>query len=134
MISEGGSKPDEENIEAIKILSVPICIREVRSFIGICSYYRRFIPNFSQIAELIIALTRKYAHVKWSDIHQRAFEYLKDSLTAVPLLVFPDSNKPYVLYTDSSDTCIGACLTQECDEDEKPIYYLPDKLSRSQCK
>ena len=99
-----------------------------------CSYYRRFIPNFSQIAEPIIALTRKYAHIKWSDTHQRAFEYLKDSLTAVPLLVYPDSNKPYVLYTDSSDTCIGACLTQECNEDEKPIYYLSHKLSRSQCK
>ena len=65
---------------------------------------------------------------------QRAFDYLKDSLTAVPLLVYPDSNKPYVLYTDASDTCIGACLTQECEGDEKPIYYLSHKLSRSQCK
>ena len=99
-----------------------------------CSYYRRFIPNFSQIAEPIIALTRKYAHFKWSDVHQNAFEFLKDSLTAVPLLVYPDPNKPYVLYTDASDTCIGSCLTQECDGDEKPIYYLSHKLSRSQCK
>ena len=79
-------------------------------------------------------MTRKYAHFKWSDTHQRAFDYLKDSLTAVPLLVYPDSNKPYVLYTDASDTCIGACLTQECDGDEKPLYYLSHKLSRSQCK
>ena len=134
VISEEGIKPDEKKIEAIKSLPVPTCVREVRSFIGMCSYYRRFIPKFSQIAEPIIALTRKYAHFKWSDTHQRAFEYLKDSLTAVPLLVYPDSNKPYVLYTDSSDTCIGACPTQECDGDEKPIYYLSHKLSRSQCK
>ena len=134
VISEEGIKPDEKKIEAIKSLPVPTCVREVRSFIGMCSYYRRFIPNFSQIAEPIIALTRKYAHFKWSDTHQRAFEYLKDSLTAVPLLVYPDSNTPYVHYTDSSDTCIGACLTQECDGDEKPIYYLSHKLSRSQCK
>ena len=134
VISEEGIKPDEKKVEAIKSLPVPTCVREVRSFIGMCSYYRRFIPNFSQIAEPIIALTRKYAHLKWSDTHQRAFEYLKDSLTAVPILVYPDSNKPYVLYTDSSDTCIGACLTQECDGDEKPIYYLSHKLSRSQCK
>ena len=134
MISEEGIKPDEKKIEAIKSLPVPTCVREVRSFIGMCSYYSRFIPNFSQIAEPIIALTRKYTHFKWSDTHQRAFEYLKDSLTAVPLLVYPDSSKPYVLYTDSSDTCIDACLTQECDGDEKPIYYLSHKLSRSQCK
>ena len=134
VINDFGIKPDELKIDAIRSLPVPTCVREVRSFIGMCSYYRRFIPNFSQIAEPIVALTRKYAHFKWSDVHQKAFEFLKDSLTAVPLLVYPDSNKPYVLYTDASDTCIGACLTQECDSDEKPIYYLSHKLSKSQCK
>ena len=134
IINEFGIKPDELKIDAIRSLPVPTCVREVRSFIGMCSYYRRFIPNFSQIAEPIIALTRKYTHFKWSDVHQKAFEFLKDSLTAVPLLVYPDSNKPYVLYTDASDSCIGACLTQECDGDEKPIYYLSHKLSKSQCK
>ena len=131
VISENGIKPDEKKVEAIRSLPVLTCVREVRSFIGMCSYYRRFIPNFSQIAEPIVALTRKYAHYKWSEAHQRAFDYLKDSLTAVPLLVYPDSNKPYVLYKDASDTCIGACLTQECEGDEKPIYYMSHKLSRS---
>ncbi|MCG7879415.1 MAG: RNase H-like domain-containing protein, partial [Candidatus Thiodiazotropha endolucinida] len=134
VISEQGIKPDEKKVDAIRSLPVPTCVKEVRSFIGMCSYYRRFIPNFSQIAEPIIALTRKYAHFKWSDVHQTAFEFLKDSLTAVPLLVYPDPNKPYVLYTDASNSCIGACLTQECDGDEKPIYYLSHKLSKSQCK
>ena len=84
VISEEGIKPDQKKVEAIRYLPVPTCVREVRSFIGMCSYYRRFIPNFSQIAEPIIALTRKYAHFKWSDTHQKAFDYLKDSLTAVP--------------------------------------------------
>ena len=79
-------------------------------------------------------LTRKYAHFKWSDVHQKAFEFLKESSTTVPLIVYPDLNKPYVFCTYASDTCIGACLTQECDRDEKPIYYLSHKLSRSQCK
>ena len=134
VISEDVIKPDEKKVKAIRSLPVPTCVREVRSFIGMCSYYRRFIPNFIQIAEPIIALTRKYAHFKWSDVHQIDFEFLKDSLTAVSLLVYPDPNKPYVLYTDASDTCIGACLTQECDGDEKPIYYLSHKLSRSQSK
>ena len=79
VISEKGTKPNETKIEAIKSLPVPTCVSEVRSFIGICSYIRRFIPNFSQIAEPVIALTRKYAYFKWSDTHQRVFAYLKDS-------------------------------------------------------
>ena len=97
-----------------------------------CSYYRRFIPNISQIADSIIALTGKYASFKGSDTHQKALEYLKGSLTAVPLLVYPDSSEPYVLYTDSSDTCIDACLTQEYDGNEKPIYYLSHKPNKIQ--
>ena len=88
VISEDGIQPDQKKVEAIRSLPAPTCVREVRSFIGMCSYYRRFIPNFSQTAEPIVALTRKYAHFKWSDSHQKAFEFLKDSLTSVPLLVY----------------------------------------------
>ena len=75
VISENGIKPDEKKVEAIRSLPVPTCVREVRSFIDMCSYYRRFIPNLSQITEPIVALTRKYAHYKWSDKHQKAFDY-----------------------------------------------------------
>ena len=82
-------------------------MREVRSLIGMGSYYRRFIPNFYEIAEPVIALTRKYARFKWTDECQSAFEYLKQSLTVVPLLAYPDPNKPYTLYTDASNYCIG---------------------------
>ena len=108
-----------------------------------CSFYRRFIPNFSEIAEPIIDLTKEHAHFKWSEKHQTAFQYLKDSLTVVPLLAYADPNKSYTLYTDASGTCIGACLTQAAETEdphfhnvpnEKPIYYLSHKLSRTQCK
>ena len=118
-------------------------MREVRSLIGMGSYYRRFIPNFSEKAEPVIALTRKYARFKWTDECQSAFEYLKQSLTVVPLLAYPDPNKPYTLYTDASNYCIGACLTQACEDEEnvlpnakneKTIYYLLHKLSKTQCK
>ena len=73
VISEEGVKA--EKFGAIRSLPVPTCVREVRSFIGMCSYHRRFLPTFSQIAEQIIMLTRKYAHFKWSDVHQKAFEF-----------------------------------------------------------
>lgn len=147
VVNESGIKADQEKVESIKSIPPPTCIREVRSFIGMCSYYRRFIPNFSAIAEPIIHLTKKHAHFKWTREHQKAFDFLKNSLTVVPLLVYPDPNKKYTLYTDASNTCIGACLTQECDVDdpdvksgpfktpiEKPIYYLSHKLNRTQCR
>ena len=143
IINNRGISPDPKKVDAIRTLPAPTCVREVRSFIGMCSYYRRFIPNFSEIAEPVVALTRKHARFKWSEECQTVFEYLKQSLTIVPLLAYPDPNKPYTLYTDASNSCIGACLTQACEDDdgilpnvknEKPIYYLSHKLSRTQCK
>ena len=115
LINDRGIKPDPLKFEAIKSLPAPTCVREVRSFIGMTSYYRRFIPNFSEIAEPVIALTLKHARFKWSEECQKAFEYLKASL---PLLSYPDQNKPYTLYTDASNSYIGACLTQQCDDEE----------------
>jgi len=100
-----------------------------------CSCYRRFIPNFSKITEPLIHLTKKYARFKWTEECEKAFNFLKSSLTVVPLLTYSDPNKPYVLYTDSSDSCIGACLTQKTDEgEEKPIYFLSHKLSPTQTR
>ena len=64
IIGKDGIKPDPKKVEAIRSLPIPTCVREVRSFIGMSSYYRRFIPNFSEIAEPIISLTKKHAHYK----------------------------------------------------------------------
>ena len=138
-INGEGIQPDPEKVEAIREMAAPSNVREVRGFIGTCSYYRRFIPNFSEIAQPLIELTKKFARFKWTVQCQKAFDYLKDSLTVVPLLVYPDTQKPYVLYTDASDTCIGAVLTQkgedgEGKEVEKPIYFLSHKLSDTQCR
>jgi len=100
-----------------------------------CSYYRRFIPNSYKIAEPLIHLTKKYARFKWTEECEKAFGFLKSSLTVVPLLTYPYPNKQYVLNTDSLDSCIGACLTQKRDEgEEKPIYFLSHKLSPTQTR
>ena len=135
VISQDGIKPDSKKVEAIRDLQEPKSVREIRGFIGMCSYYRRFVPNFSKIAEPLIDLTKKYARFKWTSECQTAFDFLKESLTVVPLLAYPDTDKPYVLYTDASNNCIGACLTQKTDnEEEKPIYFLSHKLSPTQTK
>lgn len=98
----------------------------------------RFIPQFSEIAIPLINLTKKYAKFKWTDESQKAFDHLKQNLTCVPLLGYPDTGKPYVLYTDASDKAIGACLVQKVEhsdqigpgvKNEKPIYFLSQKIS-----
>ncbi|MCG8078877.1 MAG: DDE-type integrase/transposase/recombinase [Candidatus Thiodiazotropha taylori] len=143
VINDNGIKPEEKKVNVIKSLPTPQTVRDVRSFIGMCSYYRRFIPHFSAIAEPLIALTRKYAKFKWNPKCQSAFDSLKNSLAAFPMLGYPDPNKPYVLYTDASNDCIGACLTQPNDDfagrdpelkNEKPIYYLSHRLSDTQTR
>ena len=98
--------------------------------------YRRFIPNFSEIAIPLIRLTKKNVEFNWSAECQTAFDFLKESLTTVPVSAYPDPNKPYILYTDASDTCIGACLSQIDEEtkEERPIYFLSHKLTTTQEK
>ena len=128
IIDKNGIRPDSNKVEVIRSLSAPNTVRGVRSFIGMCSYYRRFIPNFSKIAEPLVSLTKKYARFKWSDECQKAFDCLKESLTIVPLLTIPDPTKEYILYTDASDTAIGACLAQPLDGNEKELELIKNRL------
>lgn len=136
VINSDGISPDPRKVEIIKSLPPPTCVKDVRSFIGMVSYYRRFIPNFSETAKPIVALTKKYANFKWDADCQTAFDCMKKQLSSLPILGYPDTNKPYILYTDASNSCIGACFTQPIDDkesdspgirNEKPIYYLSHK-------
>ena len=100
------------------------------------------IPNFSGIADPLIKLTKKYAKFKWTEECQKAFDYLKESLSVIPLLGYPDVEKNfYILYVDASNYCVGGVLVQPCEEGEqlvpgvpfeKPIYFLSHKLSETQ--
>ena len=147
IISPYGITPDPDKVKVMQNLPAPTTVREVRGAIGMLSYYRRYLPNFAEIASPIIDLTKKYARFQWTPKCQKAFDYLKESLTIIPLLSYPDVNKEYVLYVDASDTCIGSCLAQPADEqesvassqnpyfqNEKPIYFLSHRLNKTQRK
>ena len=125
VIDENGVSPDSDKVKAIRTLPTPKCVKDVRSLLGAAGFYRRFCPQYSKIVEPLINLTRKRVTFNWNSQCQKSFEELKKMLTRIPLLAFPDPNKPYILYTDSSDTNIGACLSQKCDKNgtEKPVYY-----------
>ena len=142
VISGDGVSPEPERVSAMRSMSPPTNVREVRSLVGVFSYYRRFIPNFSAIAAPIIELTKKYSRFKWDTTCEKAFEYLKDSLSLIATLAYPDNSKPYILYVDASKDCVGACLTQPDEtleppenpyfKNEKPIYFLSHRLTKTQ--
>lgn len=133
-VSEKGIKPDVGKVKVISELKAPTNIREVRRIIGMAGFYRKFIPNFSEITQPLTALTKKSATFSWDDEKQKAFDTLKEKLTTAPILAYPDPSKPYKLYTDASLHAIGAVLTQVFPEGEKVIEYVSRQLTDGQRK
>ena len=89
VIDKDGIRQDPNKVAAIQSLPNPTSVRKVRSFIGLCSYYQRFMKNFSKIAEPLVSLTKKYARFKWTESCKSAFDSLKSRLTVILLLACP---------------------------------------------
>jgi hypothetical protein len=98
---------------------------EVRSFIGLSTYYRRFVPRFTDIARPLLKLTEKDCAFCWTEECQEAFEKLKELLTSTPILAYPNVNNKFCLDTDASDYAIGAVLSQKQDVEEREFQLLP---------
>ena len=101
----------------------------VREFLGMASYYQKFINRFADAARCMTKLTRKGVKFEWTDECQIGVDYLKMCLTEAPILKYPDPSKRYVVFTDASDQATAAVLTQEyTGEDgetkDMPIAYL----------
>ena len=113
MISEVGISVDKSKVEAVQKFLIPRNFKELRSFLGLASYYRPFIEGFTKIAGQLFALTKKGAEFRWKDTYQQTFKRLKDMLTSAPVLIFPDFGKRFILETDASGLGLGAVLSQE---------------------
>ena len=85
--------------------------KEVKQFLGLIGYYRKFVPRFSDIARPLTALTMKDIEFRWTQQCQDSFELLKTSLMTDPILTYPDSSHPYVLFTDASKYAWACVLT-----------------------
>ncbi|XP_070566393.1 uncharacterized protein [Ptychodera flava] len=126
----GKIKPMADKVNAVVDYPTPVTKRDVRSFLGLAGYYRKFIPNFSDIATPLTELTCKNspANVQWTQSCVDAFQKLKDALASSPVLAVPDYNKPFVVQTDASDHGIGAVLCQYDDKgEEHPVQYISRK-------
>ena len=135
VISERGIQPDFDKVKVICEMPPLCCVRDVRAFIGMCGYYRRYIPNFAHIAAPLIALTRKNARFYWTGESGKAFAMLKSRLTEAPILIHPVHDRPYRLYTDASEYAVGAILAQlDENDEERVVHYLSQQLNHTQRK
>ena len=110
VIDADGIAVDTEMIEVIKSAPIPVTTTEIRSFLGLAGYYRRFIRNFAEISACLHAATSGSKRFEWTEEMQAAFECLKEKLTTPPVLPFPNFEEPFVVETDASSVSLGAVL------------------------
>ena len=125
-ISANGLEPLPEKLEAIRNLAPARNVDEACHILGLLGYYRSFIPAFANITLPITSPLKKNTPFIWSDKCQQALDYLKVIFCNKPLLQFPDPNKPYILYTDTSNNAYSSILCQPVDsnQDIRPVAYF----------
>lgn len=130
--TERGVFPDPSKTKCVQDFPTPRTVRQVQSFLGLSNYYRKFIPNFSKIAEPIQKLLHKGTKFKWTEECQHAFKTLKHALVNPPLLIYPDFSKPFILTTDASGEALGAVLSQGKIGEDQPIAYASRSLNKAE--
>ena len=119
----------QKKVEAVKNFPKPTDLKSLRSFLGLASYCKRFIPGFSAKANPLFKLTRKNVDFFWSYDCQVTFDSLKQLLVDSPLLVFPDFSQEFVMETDASRIGLGTVLAQEVEDGTRhPVAYASRTL------
>nr|GEZ68889.1 putative reverse transcriptase domain-containing protein [Tanacetum cinerariifolium] len=125
VIDSQGIHVDPTKIESVKDLASPKTPTEIRQFLGLAGYYRRFIEGFSKIAKPMTKLTQKKVKFKWGDKQEAAFQLLKQKLCSAPILALPEGSEDFIVYYDASNKGLGAVLMQR----ENVISYASRRLT-----
>ncbi len=134
-LGHGQVRPQIDKTAAVAACPSPKTKKEVRQFLGLAGYYRRFVPNFSDLTSPL-TLTKKEAPdpVQWTELCQQALTKVKAALCGGPLLHSPNFDLPFLLQTDASDRGLGAVLAQVVGGEERPVLYLSRKLSKRETR
>lgn len=130
-LSEGKLSPRAETVDKIRNTPPPKTKKQLRSFLGLASFYRKYVPNFAAIAVPLTDLTKKGKpnDIIWSEAQEHAFRTLKAHISNPPILRLPDVSQPFILQTDASNTGLGAILLQEDNTGNKhPVAFASRKL------
>ena len=135
-LAVGIMKPEKSKVQKILSLKQPTTKKQVRSILGLLSYYRRYVPHFAALTDPLTDLTKGSSskHIKWTDECQKALEHIQHILNSFPVLLLPSLSEPFVLRTDASSTGLGAVLLQQKREQLHPVQYASKKLTTAQQK
>ena len=132
LISEEGIQPLLEKLESIAKMPAPKNPKEVKQFLGLVGYYRKFVPRFADISRVLTHLMKKDVEFKWTPECENCFQILKDFLQQAPILKYPDPQASYTLYTDASKYAYAGVLTQHSNGTDHPITYVSGLFCGSQ--
>lgn len=130
VVSEEGISTDDSKISTIKTWPIPQNQKEVRSFLGLTGYYRKFVKGYADIARPLHKLCEKKAKYIWDDSCKKAFDNLKLALTTAPILAYPRPECQFILDTDASHDATGAVLSQIIDGNEHAIAYMSKTMNQ----
>lgn len=136
MIGRGCLRPEEDKVTKIREAPRPTTKKELRSFLGLVGYYRKFVPHYSQVALPLTEKTKAKQpdKLKWDAAAETAYVQLKEVLCSSPVLHLPDSSKKFVLRTDASCVGLGAALLQDHDGELMPVAYGSKKLTDAESR
>ena len=132
LISADGIQPLPEKLESIAKMPAPRNPKEVKQFLRLVGYYRKFVPRFADISRVLTHLTKKDVEFKWTPECENCFQILKEFLQQAPILLYPDPQASYTLYTDASKYAYAGVLTQHNNGTDHPITYINGLFRGSQ--
>lgn len=132
LVSKQGIATDPAKVDKVLNWPTPRSVKELKSFLGMASYYRRFVANFASLAGPLNRLTREDVSFTWTKLEDRAFQELKRQLCGTPVLAYPNFEQTFYLKTDASDTAVGAILSQTVNGEERPVAYASRQLNRAE--
>jgi len=133
VMGEGKVEIEEDKVEGVLKWPTPQCVRDVRKFLGLANYYRRFVKDFAKVALPMNRLTRKDKKWKWGEEQQAAFEQLKAVFTTRPMLATPELDKEFRVKADALNFATGGVLSVKCDDDLwRPVAFISKALNETE--